>query len=248
MRYCAFVLALLLPICGYSTLFFGPEIYHLDRNKEGGEDQNGTLIGGRLRYERIAPCCIYWGVDSFYATGILWGNKDHRSRAHDAQIEGRLGYTLCFPRCRHLLVSPYAAYGYFQGINKLKHPKSVRFRNSFQYGAIGFCTELPCTSTSRIGFRFKAKFSNNGVCKIEDHSLKKTIHLDIDNSFHYEVELPFNYVWCICDAAWDLTFEPFYRFRHYGGRATTLKNKQVIIFRDTEFRSYGGRLLLSSSF
>lgn len=244
MRCCTLLFALLLPICGHATLSIGPEIYHQDRNKDGGEDQNGTLVGTRLRYERLAPCCLYWGVDGYYATGRLWGNKDHRSRAHDAQIEGRLGYTLCFPRCRHLLVSPYGAYGYFQGINKLRSPKSVRFRNSFQYGAVGFRTELPLSEECCVGLNFKAKFSNNGVCKIEDHCLKKTIHLDIDEAFHYEIDLPIHYVVC----AWDLTFEPFYRFRHYGGRATTLNNHQVIIFRDTEFRSYGGRLLLNSCF
>jgi len=235
-------------------LSVGPEAYYSKRTRAGGSKQDGWLYGVKARYDRIYDCALYWGANWYYAEGNFSGNTGGyklKSRVSDTQIEGRVGYTLSFCHTLRPRVALFVGYGYFQGKNKFCKPSplSLKFRNTFQYGALGFMARVcPCPEIS-LGLNFKSKSSFDGTSKITNDPKRDSLTLDIGDAFHYEVEVPIEYSLCYGNHMLAVSLEPFFRYRHYGGRSNFFKKEQISIpFHDTKFRIWGARCLLSYKF
>jgi len=239
----------LLSNCGGHRLLLGPEVYYAKRTKKGGSKQTGWMYGGRLRYERLCPWSFYWAVDGLYAYGCVDGKTGSGSKIKsdltDAQIEGRLGYTVIFQCLRNLMITLYGGYGYFHGKNCFIDPSPIelRFHNHFQYGAGGILTSVCLSDCLEAGIDFKAKSPFDAKSKVTNDPVYDSVTLNMNNKLQYEVDIPVRYTTCWCDRRIELSFVPFYRFRHYGGMPNF-----PFDFVDTKFHLYGGRILLDLTF
>lgn len=237
------------PKCPQHLFYVGPEAYYMRRVKEGGTKQHGVLGGVRAGYDRIKRYGLYWGIEGYYATGTLRGksatNAKLVSRVQDSEIEGRIGYTFNRKTGFSAFFTPFGGYGYFCQRNNFRHPSPIHlhFRDHFQYAVAGFLSSLfinPCLS---VGANFKVKFMIDGKSQIGNDPKFENSTLLMNNKEQYSLDLPINYAVCFQEHIFDLSFVPFFQYRHYGGR-----ENYPFDFIDTKFWVYGGRLLLYSSF
>lgn len=202
-------------------LYIGPEIYHVNRKRDNGSKQNGWVYGGRVGYDRIKRCRIYWGVEGLYATGRLHGHTGARSKIKscytDASIEGRLGYTIQLKSCSWLpTLVPFGGYGYLREMNKFK-VSHIKFTTQFDYVTAGFLSQFYPNPCWVVGLNFKARFLFNSKCKISDRDPdQQSFSQNFEHKVQYRVELPITYrLNCWCDRL-AIVAVPFYEFRHYG--------------------------------
>lgn len=234
---------------GCHNLFLGPEVYHSKRTKEGGSHQTGWLVGGRVLYERRAPCKLYWAFEGAYAYGTITGKtgagKKLKSHLTDGEIEGHLGYTFCFPKICRVTLTPYGGYGLFTSINDFVSPSPLhcKYFDNFQYALAGIDAYIPLGACLQAGVNFKAKFMTKGRSTVTEDDDYDDITLLMSNKTQYEVELPIRYktCWKHCKIMMDIA--PFARWRHFGGRVNF-----PFDFIDTKFRIYGARALVEICF
>lgn len=223
------------------SIFFGPEIYYIHRKKEGGSRQTGWLYGGNVIYERRISNGFYWALDSYITHGQITGKtrskKRLKSNLTDTQIDGRLGYSICFQKCKNLILIPYCGYGYLHSKNDFKDPSPIpcEFHNHIQYGLVGVTNSLSLTQRLTAGLQCTAKYVFNGENKIKDDPQYDNITLTIGDEVQYEIEAPFRYTTCWRGREIIANFSPFYRLRHFGGNAN-----YPFDFIDTKFHLYGG--------
>lgn len=236
---------------GPHRLALGPEIFFMQRNKEGGSKQHGMLYGARLTYDRLKGNSLYWGGDLMYASGKLNGHNSESEELHsqkrDSEIEGRFGYTFKRKFNSTYWFIPFFGGGYFEGTNKFKHPSPLTYKitTSFPYLSLGFISRIDIKNSFGIGLDFKTKYSVGAKGKITE-DLDPEIdnsHFIIEDKFSYELDLPFYFDKCFKGKLVELSFVPFYRFRHYGGH-----ENHPFDFIDTRFHIYGARLMLGLYF
>ena len=208
--------------------YIGPEIYHADRSKAGKYrcvKQRGFIYGGRLGYDRIKRCRLYWGFDALYATGDLRSHRKNENKIKlcftDENIEGRLGYTIQ-AKCGWLpTLVPYVGYGYYRETNKFKRPSPllIKQRISFDYFALGFLSQIYPHPSWVVGLNFKARFLFNSKCRVSDDPEYDDIDQNIKHNVQFRVEVPITYrLNCWCDKL-AIALVPFYEYRHYGEHA-----------------------------
>lgn len=229
----------------------GPEIYFMHRNKDGGSKQRGFMYGSRLSYDRIRRSALYWGGEAQWACGTLSGhNADHdelHSRKQDSEIEGRIGYTWKKKLKVNFWVTPFAGGGYFEGINKFVSPSPLHYKitNTFPYLLAGFLWRVDIKPCFSLGLNFKAKYSVGARSKITDDPDPDVNNerLIIEDKFSYNVDLPFYFDFCCGRQKMEISFVPFYHFRHYGAHENFPYD-----FIDTKFHMYGARLMFRCLF
>ena len=222
--------------------YAGPEIYYVDRVKEGGAKQGGTLYGIRLGFEHIRRYKFYWGLDVLWAKGTLYGHtKDSRikSTLTDTNLEARVGYTFQSKNWRCASFTPFVGWGYFWENNFFEHPSplAIHFKNRFSYVPFGFLSQISITRQFSVGANFKIRF-------LVDSSVKASHDPDHEDSIQYyeeclqyRFELPLTYFTCWKNQSLALSFVPFYEYRPYGYRAN-----YPFDFLETNFNIYGANL------
>jgi hypothetical protein len=259
-RFCFYIVLILMSViweqvfatCSFnepSTLYIGPEIYYLRRDREGGSWQRGWLFGGRALYERRKSFGFYWAAEGYYAHGIITGKSSSgsklKSHLTEAEAEARLGFSLCFRICPKFSFTPYGGYGGFYCKNNFKHPSPLPciFRDSFEYALAGFITSMRFNTCLEASIDFKAKYMLDGQSNITHDPDNESVSLKMNNELQYELAIPINYNCCWKGRLLKITIAPFYRFRHFGGMLNYPYD-----FIDTKFRSYGGRVLFYLSY
>jgi len=228
-----------------NQLALGPEIYYVQRSKEGGTRQGGTLYGARLSYHRIKRCGWYLGGDALYATGTLSGKSGAddtiRSTFTDKYVEGRVGYTFQQKCGYELAFTPFLGYGYFWETNNFRSPSpiTVHFENQFSYVPVGFLSHMYLNDNLGLGLNFTTRFLLEHEIKVTHDELFGDGELHYKEKNQYRVELPITYDFCFYERLWRVSFEPFFEYRQYGHLANF-----PFDFLETKFRVYGANLQL----
>ncbi len=227
----------------------GPEVYHITREKIGGSSQDGWMLGIHATYERLRHYGFYWAIDGYWAKGKIEGDtrsgKILKSTLTDYQLEGRLGYSLCFPICKKLRLVPYGGYGTFKSINDFEDPTPIPYtlENTFDYWLGGIMALIDFNNCWDLGVHFKYKYPLEPKNKVTDDPVLLDTTLNIGIEVQYEIEVPIRYYWCCRGKNTGITFTPFYRFRHYG-QYDNFPND----FNDTRFHIAGMRCLVQVAF
>lgn len=242
---------LIILICGYSwtalsgldysqQAYAGPEIYYVQRKREGGSHQNGWVGGLRFGYDRIKRYKLYFGGDALFSWGRLEGKSGAgnslKSNFMDASIEGRIGYTFQQKEGNQISFTPYLGGGYFVETNNFISPSLLKLHTQtrFSYACAGFLSSMNLTDEFNIGLNFKAKYMLDGKHYISHDPEHDPVDMPIKNEMQYRVELPIVYRWC---GRYDFGLVPFYEYRHYGGQAS-----YPFDFLDTKLNLYGATL------
>lgn len=219
------------------TLSLGPEAYYVERTRATGANQTGVLYGGQIGYNRIKKWTTYWGVDAYYASGILHGENTStgrplKSSLTDWQIEGRVGFTLPY-------ITLFGGYGYLEERINFMPPSRTTFhyREAIEYIVCGFLSRLNITPLFSMGLNAKAKWMTQGKSHVSNDPNNDPISLLMNNEWQYRIELPFNYV---VKKGFEASFIPFYEFRHYGGHESYPYD-----FIDTQYQIWGTQVNLA---
>ncbi|MBS0624083.1 MAG: hypothetical protein JSS62_05620 [Verrucomicrobia bacterium] len=227
----------------------GAEACRMKRMRYGGTQQQGTLNGARLTYNRLAPSCIYLGADYFKGKAQMSGHsgtqKPIASEITDSILEGRFGYVFPTQAERVSLFALFTGYGSFRETNDFNHPTPLplTFTDTFSYIPVGFLAGINVTSFMNVGLNFKAMFMLDGESHIFDEELNSSETLLMNNEINIRIELPVTL--SPSDTLFNLSFAvvPFLELRHFGGR-----EGYPYDFLDTKFNLIGGRLALVSYF
>ena len=206
------------------SAYAGPEIYDVQRTKEGGTKQSGVLYGVRGGYEHICRYKLYWGIEGLWAKGVLEGkNQDIRLKSEltDANIEARIGYTFQCKSWRCASLTPYFGGGYFWEMNNYMHPSPlhVHFTNTFSYIPVGFLSQIYITPHWSIGLNFKARFLVESEVRVSHDPDHENQTQNYEDEVQYRVELPITYFLCWKQHSLAVNIVPFYEYRPYGHRA-----------------------------
>jgi hypothetical protein len=226
----------------------GPELYSMQRIREGGSHQSGRIDAGYVCIERIKPCSWYLGADFLYGKGILKGSNAVGAliKLHltDQIAEARLGYMLqqiafCGP-----YYIPFCGYGYFCERSHFifPSPNLVTFRDSFQFIVAGFLSGVNFSPLLSMGINFKMRFMLNGQSQVTDDALAEDITLIMKNEMQVRLDLPITYR-PKPNLGIGFQIDPFYEFRHFGGRFGYPFN-----FKDTRLYLYGARFMVMYNF
>ncbi len=224
----------------------GPTVYHLQRTKEGGSNQQGVLGGVQACVERWRPKGVYWGLEGTYATGRLHGHtasgRTIDSRLTEKEVEGRLGYNIAANFNRFQLV-PFICGGKYECENKFVAPSPMTTTFNDHFDFIGYGFYLVCNLVDRFyyGFTFKAHYATNGWDELTHDPGVEDSKSRIKSEWQYDVEFPFQYG--STHQGWAMQLIPFYRFRHFGGMES-----YPFDFIETKFTIYGARLMVMKSF
>lgn len=228
-----------------NKFYIGPEIYHVNRLRDGGTRQRGWVYGVRAGYDRVKRCKLYWGATALWAQGPLRGKSNSvklKSTFSDQNIEGRIGYTWQKKCGYHFTFSPFVGYGYFRETNHFhrNHPLKVKFRNCYNYAAVGFLSRIEICPCWTVGINFKARFPFDSRCHVSNDPEFDNTRMLIQDRVHYRLEIPLAYRLCDCNEQIEFDLVPFYEYRHYGGRVN-----YPFDFLDTKLNIYGVSLQFS---
>ncbi|GAB4226972.1 MAG: hypothetical protein Tsb0021_03480 [Chlamydiales bacterium] len=231
-------------ILGPQRITVGPELYYSVRKRSGGTEQEGDMWGGFLRYDRLKHRALYWGVEGYWAKGCLKGKSalgtTILSVMTDSEIEGKLGWTLCYPLfSRRIVISPYCGYGYYYGKNHYRKPEEMplTFYDRVEYFTTGFLAKYHLNPCWSVGLQFAGKWMFEGKNKVTgDPDGEEDFTIVMGNRTFYAAEIPITYKFLCCSRLVEAYVAPFIRTRRYGYRENF-----PIDFIDTRFRIYGLR-------
>lgn len=234
---------------GYSLdPYIGPEIYYVDRLKEGGAAQKGALYGFRIGYDHVKRYKLYWGIDALWAKGMLTGHaaKERlKSEFTDSNAEARLGFTFASKSWRCASFTPYTGLGYFWESNNYQKPSplTVHFKNTFSYVPGGFLSQIFLAPQWSLGLNFKLRYILEGDQKVTHDPKYGKLTQRYEEKFQYRVEVPMTrfFSWnCLSLAA---SLVPFYEYRCYGHCANF-----PFDFLETKLNLYGATLKIHALF
>jgi hypothetical protein len=240
-------------ICYYTPthfFFVGPEAYYSHRVKEGGTRQSGALVGARASYDRVKRMGFYWGLEGAYATGKIRGHTGRGahivSELTDAEVEGRIGYTLQMCNSWKPSITPFVGLGYFEQTNRFKSPSPVRlhFRDSFKYSTIGFLSSFQLFCDLSVGANFKVKYPTDSRSRVSHDPEHPHSTLLANDERQYELAIPLIYQYCWKDEIeLFVSLVPFFQYRHFGGY-----ENYPYDYIDTKYYNVGSRLLIGFGF
>ncbi len=225
--------------------YIGPEIYYVQRTREGGGQQSGMLYGGRIGYDHIGRNKFYWGIDGMWARGILDGHGKEKQKVKseltDANFEARFGFTVQSKYWRCASFTPFGGLGYYWEKNFYKHPSPLKahLKNYFTYAAFGFLSQIFITPTVSIGANLKVRYLLEGKQRISHDPDHDPMNLNYEENFQYRAEIPLIYFYCWKANSLAIGLVPFFEYQHYGHRANF-----PFDFLETKFKFYGGTLKL----
>jgi hypothetical protein len=228
----------------FHDIYAGPEIYHVERKREGGSKQNGYAYGLRIGFDRLQrDSLLYWGADALYAKGNLQGKSvnDEPLKSHysDASMEGRFGLTFQ-QACRiYFSFTPFIGAGYLVESHNFRDPSPKIFHSKirFAYGCVGFVSQLTWNSSWSLGINFKARFPYDIRYDITHDSNFGNSSMLAKSETQYRLEIPIDYSWC---QQWGISLVPFYEYRLYGKQANFPHD-----FIETKVGLYGATLKFS---
>lgn len=240
--------------CGPHRFGIGPEFYYIERKREGERPEDGWMIGERFYYERLRPWCIYYGADQYYATGHVTRKRacggQSKSKLQDAEVEGRLGYTLLNTWPVSVMFTPFIGFGNFTGTSKILKPRFLKltFRPSYNYVTAGFLSNyFFCNGFASIGLNMKWKFMSHARNKIIDNAIEChpiVFYQDMGERTHIQVDVPFTYYyWCCREQFFEISIVPFYRNRIYGSQENC-----PFDFLETKYEMWGCRYMITFVF
>lgn len=202
-------------------VLLAPEWCHLTRLKKGGTKQQGNLIGGRLRYDRLKRYGWYYGGELIYAEGVLKGHSGMgnklRSRFTEERVEGRFGYTFQQKDQWQVACSPFIGFGYM--IEKNHFVRSsvlpIHFKTRYTYFTTGFLSWIHLAKRLELGVNFAIKIPFEPKCKVTHDPDEETVTQKIKEQWHYELQLPIAFR-LTEDGVFSLAMIPFFEFRNYG--------------------------------
>jgi hypothetical protein len=204
-------------------ILFGPEVYHVNRKREGGTRQSGWLSGGRILIDNRRRYCIYCAFEGAYARGSLHGHtgSDVSIKSHltNATVEGRLGYTFYIKPAWRTLITPFIGIGYLWEGNNFFKPSDFKlhFLTKYSYFTGGLITSFEPTECLTIGLNIKLRYMWDPRCHISNDPEFSSTSLRIGNDqLQYRFELPITYDVTDC---WSVVAVPFYERRYYGKQA-----------------------------
>lgn len=208
-------------LCGHQ-FSFGPEVYYIQRKREGGTKQSGVLYGAKICYEFIKRNSFYWGIDATYAGGRISGHSATDCRVKsvfcDSNVEGRAGYTWQQKCGYRFLFTPYLGGGASLENNHFVHPSPihVHFRLYYAYVCAGFLSQMSVSPCYDVGINVKLKYVIEAKNRISHDPCFDSSTSLVGNELLYRIEFPFTwharpngYISCL----------PFYEFRHFGKQA-----------------------------
>lgn len=234
--------------CPANKITIGPEIYFLERNREGGSKQEGTMYGVRASYDRLKRYKWYIGGDVFYAEGRLKGHTKLaklKSTMIQDSLEGRFGYTLQAKNSWGPAITPYIGYGYYRESNHFHSPSPLRVKliNDYSYFGYGFLSSVTIWDNVNVGFNAKFRSMYDARCHVKKDAESEKKKMIIADKLQYRLELPLYYHFCFLNLDAEVGLVPFFEKQHYGGRENYPNN-----FFDTKLRLYGANLQLSCWF
>lgn len=235
--------------CYGNTICCGPIFYHTRRIKKGGTKQSGYMYGFQASYDRIKNYCFYWGLHGYYAEGDIKGRTGRgaplSSELADAEIEGRIGYTVGLDNCYLPSFTPFIGFGYFHQTNRFRHPSPVKFhfQDYFKYTTIGFLSSFYPLDYLKVGLNFRAKFMIEGKSRVSHDPDNHNLILLMDDEVQYSLDLPLTYFLCWKGSDVFVSLIPFAELRHYGGY-----ENYPFDFIETRFVNIGGKFLFGTSF
>jgi hypothetical protein len=244
------VILSVLPVVAYCAIpkeiSFGPEVFFLKRNREGGSYQSGTLCGVRASFDRLARCKLYYGLEGSYANGDINGKSGTGSRLRSyftqSNVEGRFGYTFQSQGEEYISITPYVSTGYYLELNKYRSPTTlkVHFNNRFFYGGLG-CILWGCLNEKiYFGLNVTGRWSSDGKVTTSHDPELKSMKLKYMQKVQCRVSLPFSIQFNEAPSCIYLDFVPFFEYRHYGR-----KRAIPFDFLDTRIRCWGGDIMIS---
>jgi hypothetical protein len=190
-------------LCGPDRFSLGPEVFFVERDRQillkneflpHQIEQTGWMYGERFSYDRIRFNALYYGVDQYYAVGhvegCLKGGIHPRVNLTDAEVEGRLGYTVGFSSPINAFFTPLVGFGYYAGKEVVKrygrnlnllivasqqdlidplHFETLTITNRprIYFYSLGFLTGVFLNECSSVGINFKAKIPTSAKNKVE---------------------------------------------------------------------------------
>ncbi len=234
---------------GEHRLWIAPEVYNTKRLRQGGTHQQGWLGGIRACLERNEINALYWGVEGGWAKGPLEGRSFSggiiRLNMTDADVEGRLGFTLGSYGCVNISLTPFVGVGCYKGEMRFipPTPLTLRFCDTYTFASAGLLARVWCDEGFSMGINVKARQMYNGKERITDDPDLPDVILMMKDELCWLFELPLS--WRFCYEGWpaEVGIMPFYENRHYGGREGFPMD-----FVDTQYFVYGLRFTLGTSF
>ncbi|MBX9703265.1 MAG: hypothetical protein K2X39_03845 [Silvanigrellaceae bacterium] len=219
--------------------FLGPEIYHVQRVKEGGAEQTGTLYGVRGGFERIKRYKFYYALDGLFSRGMLWGkvNGNHiKSKFTNSTIETRFGYTFQTKFEPWFSFTPFIGAGYLSEYNQYVHPSPIKihFDNQFFYVPLGFLSSFYPTNQLQLGLNVTVRCYWDANQRVTHDPMFSDQEQCFEEHIQYRIELPITYDFFWKQHCLAMRFTPFYEYRHYGHRAN-----YPFDFLDTKFKFFG---------
>lgn len=241
--------------CGPHRLGIGPEFYSIERFRDTSIDSRecGWMIGERFFYERVHPWCIYYGADQYYATGTLTRITDcgtqFKTKLQDAEVEGRIGYTLAH-KWFNVLFTPFFGYGNFTGTSKFLKPSFLRikFRPTYNFISYGFMSNcFFCNGQVSLGFNVKWKSMTHATNKVTDCTEEChpfVFYQKMGERTQIQIDVPLMYYyWCCREDAFEISIVPFYRNRIYGAHENC-----PFDFFETKYEMWGARFMIDYVF
>lgn len=225
-----------------NQLYIGPEIYHVERKREGGTTQTGMIYGVRAGYDHIRRYTFYLGFETLYGKGRLHGTSPAGNRLksifRDGYVEGRFGYTFQQKCGYRFAFTPYIGGGYAKECNNFIKPSplTIHMEMKYKYFCGGFLSKMSWTPHFDMGMNFKVKYTFEPQNSVSNDSKFDESDMLVKEEFQYRGELPLTYHWC---QEWQISLVPFYEFRHYGGHVN-----YPFDFFDTKLNIYGATLKL----
>lgn len=224
-----FILMLFLPIClcagsckllkGH-RLLIGPEVYSVDRYRQGGTHQRGCLYGGRLLFDHLRRYTFYWAIEGAIASGELSGKSSSKaklkSNMRDRSIEARLGYTFQYKYGCKFSFTPFVGVGSQIEDNDYKKPSPLHlhFKIAYRYVNGGFISSFYPHECFKVGLNVKIRYLLDPECTISHDPEFRSTTLKIGNDeLQYRIELPLTYDY----SKISFVATPFYESRVYGG-------------------------------
>jgi hypothetical protein len=226
----------------------GPEIYYLERKKEGGSKQHGMMYGVRGSYDRLKRYKWYIGGEALYAEGRLRGHTKSaklKSTMVQESAEGRFGYTFQAKNSWKPSFTPYIGYGYYRESNHFHSPSPLKVKliNDYSYFGYGFLSSAAVCLNITVGFNAKFRSMYDARCHVKKDSEAENKKMLIKDKLQYRLELPLYYDFCFCNLNAEIGLVPFFESQHYGGRENYPND-----FFDTKLWLYGANLQLTCRF
>jgi len=224
----------------------GVLLEHMKRARDGGSQQDGTLVGSTCSLVRKPKKGIYFSFLYRNEEGDLYGKTglgdELVSHKRDQTLEGTFGYSLPLKKC--FTCTPFLGKGRLVAKNFFRDPSPIDacYDVRYNYFAYGMRFDWQMKANICSALVIKGIFSDGAVCKVRDFE-EGNIALIVEDNPSCDIELPIEYTIRGFHGHLRIGVTPFYRYRHWGGH----ENYPYDFF-DTKFYILGSVLNLSFHF